>query len=368
MNRAVSRRELNRTLLHRQMLLAREPLSVPAAVERLVGLQAQVNNPPYIGLWTRLHEFRREMLTQAMETRQVARSALMRSTLHLMTADDFARFRLALQPALTRALSAFYGDRARGVDIDRLVAAAQAALADRPRTFIDMRSALADAAPGRDADALAYAVRTHLPIVQVPPGGTWGTGGSPPHALAEAWFGRSLLPADEGLPLLIRRYLAAFGPATLNDFQAWSGLTRMREPLEALRSGLRVYRDEQGRELFDLPDLTLAAADAPAPVRFVPEYDNLVLSHDDRTRIIAEEFRSKVFLSAGRVRATFLSDGMVSGTWKTERAKRTATLVIEPFARLMKADRAALTEEGERLIRFIEDDADTHRVAFTEPD
>lgn len=362
--RILTLRELNRATLARQLLLDRAALPVPDAVARLVGLQAQVPNPPYIGLWTRLRDFRRDDLTRLLEERRIVRAPLLRSTLHLFTAEDYALLRPALQPALTRALAAFFGRRAKGLDIARLVAAARAHLQETPRTFTELRALLSDLEPDRDPEALAYAVRTHLPLVQAPPGGAWGSGGSPAYALAEPWLGRSLADPEEALPLLIRRYLSAFGPATVQDIQAWSGLTGLKGVVAALKPELRRYRDERGKELLDLPDLPLPPADAPAPPRFLPEYDNLVLAHADRTRVIADEHRPKVFLSAGRVRATFLVDGFVHGAWRIERARGSATLIIEPFSPLPEAARDALAAEGERLVRFSEDGATTHAVRF----
>ncbi len=174
--RVLTLREHNRATLARQMLLEREAMPIPEAVGRLVGLQAQVPNPPYIGLWTRLRDFRREYLTAAMERREVVRAPLMRSTLHLMTADDYLLLRPALQPALTRALGSFFGKQVRDLDVDRLVAAAWRHLEEGPRTFAELREELSDLEPDRDPAAVAYAVRTYIPLVQVPPGGTWGSG------------------------------------------------------------------------------------------------------------------------------------------------------------------------------------------------
>ena len=362
--RVLTLRELNRATLARQLLLDRAALPVADAVARLGGLQAQVPNPPYIGLWTRLRDFRRDDLTCLLEERRVVRAPLLRSTLHLFTAEDYALLRPALQPALTRALAAFFGQRAKGLDIARLVAAARDHLRETPRTFTELRARLSEIEPDRDPEALAYAVRTYLPLVQTPPGGAWGSGGSPAYALAEPWLGRPLAAPEESLPLLIRRYLAAFGPATVQDIQAWSGLTGLKGAVEALKPELRRCRDERGKELLDGADQPLPPADAPAPPRFLPEYDNLVLSHADRARVIADEHRPKVFLSAGRVRATFLVDGFVHGAWRIERTGGAARLVIEPFAPLSGEARDALLEEGERLVRFVEDGAADFAVEF----
>jgi hypothetical protein len=289
----------------------------------------------------------------------------MRATLHLMTAGDYLLLRPALQPALARSLRSIAGKRLEGLELDQLVAAAQASVEEAPRTFTQLRGLLSGLEPDRDPPAMAYLVRTRLPLVQVPPGGTWRTGGSPTYALVESWLGAPLAAPKESLRALLLRYLAAFGPASVKDIQTWSGLVWLKEPIEELKPELRIFRDENGNELLDLPDTPLPPADAPAPPRFVPEYDNLVLAHANRTRVIANEHRSRVFLSAARVRATFLLDGFVGGTWKIEKTKGAATLVIEPFEPVSEAARDALVEEGERMIRFVEDGAEAFEIRLS---
>ena len=218
--RVLGPRELNRAFLARQMLLEREGLSADDAAGRLVGLQAQVPNPPYVGLWTRLRDFRREELTGLLEERRVVRAPLMRSTLHLVRAEDYLLLWPAIQPALSRALNAFFGKKARSLDVEGLVAAARDALDEAPRTMGELKAVLAAVAPGRDGDALNYAVRANLPIVQVPPGGTWGSGARAAYTTAESLLGRP--PSGSGEPLrdLLLCYLGAFGPASVGDFQA----------------------------------------------------------------------------------------------------------------------------------------------------
>ena len=217
-------------------------------------------------------------------------------------------------------------------------------------------SIVAKAAPRRDPSALSYAVRTHLPLVQVPGGGLWAYSTTAPYALAERWLDR---PLEEGSEPdgLVRAYLAAFGPASVKDVQAWSGLTGLKHAVEEMRTDLRVFRDEQGAELLDLPDAPLAEVDTAAPARFLPEYDNVLLAYADRSRVIPERYRRTVFLTAGRVRATFLLDGFVAGTWRIEKDKHAATLLIEPFDRLARRDRDELMAEAERLISFVEEGA-----------
>lgn len=193
-----------------------------------------------------------------------------------------------------------------------------------------------------------------------------GVGGTPAYAEAEGWLGSALADPAESFRALVLRYLAAFGPTSARDIGTWSGLTRLAGALAPLRPDLRTFRDERGVELFDLPDAPLPPADTPAPPRFLPEYDNLILAHADRTRVIADADRPRVFLSAARVLGTFLLDGVVAGTWKVERAPRAATLVITPFAPLPDADRDALLAEAEPLLRFIEDSAEARTVRFAQ--
>jgi hypothetical protein len=263
------------------MLLERQTIPAIDAVERLAGLQAQVPSPPYVGLWTRLGDFRREELTSLMEERQVVRATLMRATLHLMTAEDYLLLRPALQPALTRSMNSIAGKRLEGLDLDRLVGTAREYFESGPRPFADFRPLLAELEPDRDQSALAYAVRTQLPLVQVPTGGVWGYSGKVPFTTAEKWLGTELTVSEDPRGLVLK-YLAAFGPATVRDIQTWSGRTQLKESVEEIRGELRVFRGENDSELLDLPDAPLPPGDTPAPPRFVPDYDNLVLSHADR--------------------------------------------------------------------------------------
>lgn len=364
--RILTIRELNRALLARQMLLGRENVSALEAIGRLAGMQAQIPNPPYMGLWTRLRDFQRDELTRRIEQKQVVRATMMRHTLHVVTAEDYLRWRLAIQPALTRGWQTITRTRLQGLDVGPLVEAARTYVAEQPRTFVEIRDLLAKLEPERDPSALAYTARTFLPLIQMPPAGNWGVGGSARQMLVEDWLGQPLVPADEGLPELIRRYLAAFGPASVSDIQAWSYLPGLKATLEQMRPELRTFRDERKRELFDLPDAPLPDADTPAPVCFLPEFDNLILSHDDRRRVLPADYHKDVFLTAARVRATFLVDGFVAGAWKIERSKKLTRLVIEPFAPLADDIRKELVAEGERLLRWAEDEAKDYEVAFTQ--
>src|SRR4051812_26326410 len=308
----LSARELNRATLARQLLLERSDLEAETAIERLAGLQAQLAMPPFVGLWTRLADFRRDPLNELIAERRVVRAHLMRSTLHLVSARDYLSFRSVLQPALERAYRGFFGTRSRGLDLDPIAAAAREHVEREPRAFGELTKLLTELDPDRDANALAFGARMRLAMVQTPtPGATWGYGNAPRWALPEQWLGQ---PVDSaaGSGELIRRYLGAFGPARVADVQTWAGMTGLREAVDALRPELVALRDENGNELLDLPEASRPGGDAPAPVRLLPDYDNLVLSHADRTRFVPDEHRRKVLRTAGRVSATFLVGGVVA--------------------------------------------------------
>lgn len=346
------------------MLLARGRTNVLDAVARLVGLQAQAPGPPFVGLWTRLERVSRDDLLHLLSTRRLVRVTAMRGTLHLMTADDYIGLRGALQPALTRGLQSILRDRAKALDFSALDEVARAFFAKAPGTFDGLRTALKQQYPKGDERAMAYAIRISLPLVQVPTDARWGFPASPDFALADAWLGKKVRTTDAPARVLVRRFLAGFGPATPADAQVWSGSPALRETFESLRPTLVTFRDLKKRELFDLPDAPRPMADSPAPVRFLPEFDNLVLSHADRTRVVADEHRPRIVSKNLQVRATFLVDGFVAGTWKIDRTKNAATLVVEPFGPLARKTVAELEAEGDRLLGFTDDDAETREVRF----
>jgi hypothetical protein len=354
-------RQLNRATLARQLLLEREPIGPVEAISRLCGLQAQEPAPPFIGLWARLAGFEREHLLAALRDREVVRATLMRATLHLLGAEDYAALRPVLQPVMERAVRAL-GERAQGLEPERVLPAARALLLERPLGFNELRRLLQEQFPGVNDRALGYTVRTHVSLVMVPTDARWGFPSVAEFTLADTWLGGPL-PEDGAPEQLVRRYLAAFGPASAADAQTWSGLQGLAPVLEAMRPELLVFKGESGRrELFDLPEAPRPDADIPAPARFLPEFDNLVLAHADRTRLLADEHRAALVTKNLRVRAAFLWDGMVARTWEIQRKRAQATLVMTPFRSLPARAAKALSVEAEALLRFAADDATSFAV------
>ncbi|MFE6406928.1 winged helix DNA-binding domain-containing protein [Streptomyces sp. NPDC057837] len=337
-------RALNRATLDRQLLLRPARMSAAGAVEHLVGLQAQNVKPPYYALAARLDGFAPEELSRLMADREAVRLVTMRSTLHTHTAADCLALRPLMQPATDRELAQFRSGLA-GVDLDRLDRLARDLVEAEPRTMKQLREALLQEWPDADPQALAVAARCRLPLVQVTPRGLWGRGGQVALTTAERWLGR---PAGEPAApdAVVLRYLAAFGPASVRDMQTWAGLTRLGEAFERLRPRLVTFQDDKGTELFDLPDAPRPDPDTPAPPRFLPEFDNLLLSHADRTRVVPAEHRGRSW-QGNIAHCTLLVDGFLAGLWRLERD----ALVIEPFAPLGAQRRAEVTAEGERMLR-----------------
>ena len=347
-------RALDRALLARQHLLARATMPADALVDHLVGLQAQIPTNPYVALWSRLVDFRAASLATSLTDRRVVRLALMRSTIHLVGARDALALRPLVQTAIERSTLTAYRRRLADAEPAEIATAGRAVVEERPRTLQEIGAALSARWPDAEPDALAYVVRALVPLVQVPPRGVWGAGGLAVHASAEAWLGAPL-DAAPSLDALVVRYLAAFGPASVRDAQSWSGLTRLREVFERLRPTLVPFRDANGVELFDLPDAPRPHADTPAPGRFLPDYDNVLLAHADRARIVADADRPRIVVQNG-MRPTVLVDGRVRATWRAEREGGHTVVVVSPFGRPTRADRAAILDEGERLASFLADD------------
>lgn len=351
---ALTLRALNHATLARQLLLERHAMDVVDAVERLGGLQAQEAKPPFIALWTRLSDFHREQLHEALQDGRLLRATAMRATLHLMSARDYAALRRVLQPVMSAAMVAVRG-RDQGLDIDALLPVARKLLEQQPRTFNELRPLLVAAFPGVNERALGYATRMHLALVMVPSDDRWSYPSDAQFAPARA----KLAHADPAA--LVRRHLAAFGPATAADVQTWSGLRGIAGVLEGMREDLTTFAHGR-RTLYDLPDAPRPDEDTPAPPRLLPEFDSLLLAHKDRTRVVADAHRKSLVTGNLRIRATILVDGFVAGTWTMARKRDTATLTIAPFEKLPKRVRDELAAEAEALLRFAEPDAAKRRI------
>jgi hypothetical protein len=360
----LSQRALNRATLSRQLLLGRATMSAAHAIERLVGMQAQAPKSPYVGLWSRLDGFQADELARLISERHAVRGSLMRATLHLVTAEDFLRLRPIVQPVLERNFAGQQFARdLDGLDYPTLLRAGKTLLEERPRPRAELGPLLGELWPDRNATSLAYAISYLVPLVQVPPRGLWDANGPSAWTTVEAWLGRPV--QSEAAPDdLVLRYLAAFGPATVMDIQAWSGLTRLREVVDDLGRQLQTFRDEDGQQLYDLPEAPRPDPETPAPVRYLPEYDNILLSHADRGRFIPDGRRPPLFPGNGAAYGTLLVDGLHRGTWRLVRRDHAATLVVEPFVLLAERDRADLTDEGTRLLGFVAADAGDLTIEF----
>jgi hypothetical protein len=353
-------RALNRALLARQFLLERTTRAVPDVVEHLVGLQAQTPHTWYLGLWSRISDFRPEDAADRLLERSLVRIAVMRSTIHLVTARDAHGLRPVVQPVLDRDLftNQLHGKAIAGVEVEAVVEAARPLLAERPRTPKELGALLQPMWPDRPAATLAYAVRNLLPLVQVPPRGVWKRSGAIAHTSAETWLGSG--PAYSAADL-VRRYLAAFGPASVQDVQTWSGLTRLREVVEPLRAELRVFHDDQGRELFDLPGAPRPDADTPAPIRLLYDFDNLLLAHADRRRTSTDAYRRAFAQRGGPVPGAVLVDGITAAHWTLEQNRETARVTVHLHRPVTSAETDAITAEAGRLLAFAAPDT-VHEV------
>jgi hypothetical protein len=358
----LDRRTLNRTTLERQLLLERSAMPVLDAVEHLVGLQAQVPLNPYHALWSRLDGFRPDDLSQAILDRRAVRIVVMRATIHLVTADDCLILRSLAQPVLDAELTRHrdFAPPLRGVDLDPVLGFATQLLAERPLSNTELRAAMDERFPELDAAALAYACRCKLGLVQAPPRGVWGRSGQVKVTTVESWLGRPLV-SDPPIDEVVMRYFAAFGPAAVADLATWSRLTGLRKVVDRLRPRLRPFRDERGRELFDVQDAVRADPDTPAPPRFLPEYDNLLLSHDDRSRFFPDDdkVRVRLFGADRKVSGAVLNDGFACGTWRIERDRNADAfaIVVDHAGRLDRRARSAVVAEGRRRLRFLAPDA-----------
>jgi hypothetical protein len=366
----LDRRALNRALLARQLLLERSPMRPLAAIEHLVGMQAQLPTPPYYGLWTRLTDFVPDELSAHFVDRSVVRIALMRSTVHLVSSADCLELRPTLRQVVERGMTpgSPYGKALVDVDPVELATLGREAVERRPLTGAEIGLELQERWPGVDVRALAFGVRAFVPLVQVPPRGTWGGVGQSRCTSAEQWLGRRLAEPDVGK--MVRRYLGGYGPASVRDAQAWSGLTGLGPVFESLRPELVTFVDESGVELFDLPDAPRPPADTPAPVRLLPDFDGILLSHYDRVRMFAPRHKTSIFTKNGIIRASVLIDGFVGATWSLVMSKVAATVLVQPLppidrSVITKRDRAAAVREGLKLVKWAAPGR-SHEVRFTD--
>ncbi|MBH5318921.1 AlkZ family DNA glycosylase [Paenibacillus sp. GSMTC-2017] len=347
----VTKKRLNRALLDRQLLLHRSSLSPLEAIEQLAGIQAQSPTPPYFALWSRLVNFEQEQLAELILNRRAVRIALMRSTIHLVSARDCLSFRSALQPMMKRLLHSNFGRKLEGIDIAMLAATAQVLVEEKPLTFEELGKRLMEHWPNYDAGLLANVARNLLPLVQVPPRGLWKKSGAAIHTTMDNWLREGLVKGAE-IDSLLLRFLKAFGPASVKDMQTWSGLNKLQPIVNNLMPLLRVWKNEEGIQLFDLLECSLPDCETPAPPRFLSEFDNMLISFNDRSRIMSPAYKPLVFTNNGIVRATFLIDGFVQGLWSIQQTNKEAVLQIKPFEALHKVDLEALMDEGLRLLQF----------------
>jgi hypothetical protein len=332
MERVLSARELNRATLARQLLLGRARLPVARAVERIAGMQAQWAPAPYVGLWSRLEGFRREMLERALLRGAVLRGVLMRGTVHVLSAPDYALFGAALDVAPPAWVTPESQARVAPLVEPLRRFAAEPRTRAEINDWLEREHGLSIVGP----NGLWYALRLQGRIVHSAESSLW-TGSQRPSFVAVDY---QQIDPEAARAQLVRRYLAAFGPATRADISKWSGI-RVRDFAGSL-DGLRRFHDERGAELYDVPRAPLPQGDSQAPVRFLPKWDNTLL---DRARLLPMEYRDAVVRTNADVEQTFLVDGLVAGTWRF-RDRRLTTM---PFAPLPRAARRELEDEAAHL-------------------
>lgn len=342
----LSDRALNRALLARQSLVERTDRTASDTVVALVGMQAQAPLAPYVGLWSRMRQFDPMELAELVQSRALVRATLHRGTVHLVTAEDALSMRPLIEPTIVRSFRGSFGSRIGPERLEQVLALGRELLDEAPRTRVELREVFRERWPDEDLDAMTYAVSYLLPTVQATPRGVWGHRGSAQLALMTTWLDRSL-EVGSAIDALVLRYLAAFGPASVKDAQAWSGLTGLREVIDRLGPQLRSFVSEHGQELFDLPEAPRPGADLDVPPRLLPEYDNVLLSHHDRRRIIDDGRRVPLPPGSGARAGTFLVDGLFRGTWAVDGG----AIQLQPYADLVSPD--ALIEEAGRLATFL---------------
>jgi Winged helix DNA-binding domain len=338
--RVLTQRELNRALLERQLLLARKRTTPARALERIAGIQAQYAPSMYIGLWSRLEGFERERLTRALERRAVIQGTLMRATIHLVSARDYWPFAIAVRRARREWWLRVHPEASR-----EPAAAARRLrrrLVDGPRSRAELIESL--------STSNFNGAGLWLDMVRVPPSGTWEQRRADIYATAEDWLGPAVgIKEDEGIDLLVSRYLAGFGPARPADIAEWAGLPVRAIQAALERRAVRRFRDDQGRLLVDVPRAPLPDPDTPAPIRFLPTWDATLLTHARGSGILPEAYRPLVFNTKNpQSVSTFLVDGAVAGSWKHEYGR----VQLSPFGHMSRGVRRELEEEADRLAAF----------------
>jgi hypothetical protein len=366
--RTLTTRDLNRALLARQQLLKRKRLSVPQTIHNVGGLQTQEPKDPFVSLWSRIDNFKREKLLTAAEDRSIVRGSNLRCTIHTVTAEDFVKYRLALQPVIARD-TANWKDRYIGLDKPAVIKAVRKLLSDDvPRNAREIGGALQQQFPDANREGLSHCARIHVPVVMTPTDERFGYSRPPKLMLAERFLGEKLAK-DTPLSDFILWGIAAIGPCGAADLRTWSGMPGIREAIEPLRPQLMSFRDESGRELFDLPNAPRPKAGTPAPIRFLGEFDNVALSHADRARIVDPQHAKLFnFSKNGRRAFTVLIDGFVRASWQINVKRKRATITVMPFEQESRQTVDELAAEAERLVQFVEPDADAHFVEFGKSD
>jgi hypothetical protein len=355
----LTNRQLNRATLARQMLLQRSDMTTVEAVRFLGGLQAQQSNDPYIGLWSRLNGFTHEALTELIVDKTLARATTMRGTLHLHTADDLVGFRALVQGFLEAQWKSNFLRRFGSEDKAKVHRAGVRILDKGPITAGELGKQLKVKFPSAEPIALSVLLQMNETLVQVPPTRIWGNGSAPLLVRVENWLPGQTSTLDR--IALVRRYLAAFGPASINDMQIWCRLTKLSVEFKALEKELVVFEGEDGRVLYDLPDAPRPPADTPSPIRFLPLYENAYLGYDNRRRMLVEEDLARLNLFTD-FKPSVLIDGVIAAGWVVSHKKDAARLEVEPYHKLTKKQVREIEAEGDAFLRFMEEGAKSFEV------
>jgi hypothetical protein len=357
---------LNSATLARQHLLERVAMEPHDLVAALVGMQAQTTQSWYLTFWSRLTDVDPVAIGSLLESRRLVRMTAMRGTIHLVTDEDAPALRAFTQPAIARLLRGTFGRGLVGVDLAELERIVRDVVGDDAVALEPIAEALAGRWPSADRFGLAQAGRGLIPLVHAPPRGVWGRSGGVRLALLDRWIGRPNPVTVDPLPI-VRRYLAAYGPASVADAQAWSGVTGLAATFDALRPELVTFADERGRELFDLPDSPRPDADVPVPVRFLADYDNVLLAHADRARFAGDAERAALTYISGPIPGMVLADGRAAGSWFSKREKGVATATVTLVTDLDATTEAAVRAEAEAVLGFLHPAAEERAVVLTRP-